>query len=85
LHTKEGAAAPDPAVVAPSELSTETALQCLFHLGAQRGRYVEFDAFKRQHGLARRIDLARLPSLAPGFGVELERRQLSSAFPPPER
>jgi ATP-binding cassette, subfamily B, bacterial HlyB/CyaB len=58
------------------QVSTDTALQCLFRLGIQRSRYVELDAFKRQHGLAERVDLARLPSFAPNFGVELERRQL---------
>ncbi len=60
----------------PSQVTTDTVLQCLFRLGILRSRYVELDPFKRQHGLEDRIDVARVEALAPSFGVELERRRL---------
>ncbi len=61
----------------PFQISTDTALECLFRLGIQRSIYVEIEAFKRQHGLAEQIDIARLQSLGPNFGVELEARHLT--------
>jgi ATP-binding cassette subfamily B protein len=61
----------------PQQVSTDTALRCLFRLGIRRSIYIELDAFKRQRGLTDVIDIARLPSLAPSFGVNLEQRRLT--------
>jgi ATP-binding cassette subfamily B protein len=61
------------------QVSTHTVLQCLFRLGIRRSIYVEVEALKRKIGLSERVDLARLPSLAPSFGLELEIQQLDWA------
>ena len=55
------------------QASTETALTCLFRLGAQNGTYAEVGAVRRRHLVDRAsLTVSELSQLAPEFGFKAE-------------
>src|SRR6266550_7524800 len=58
-------------------VSTETALACLFRLGAQNGVYAEIGAVRRRNLIeGDSLPVARLVELAGEFGLRAERARL---------
>src|SRR5690242_6384015 len=61
-------------VSAGGAVSAETALACLFRLGAQNGVYAEIGAVRRRHLInGDELPVARLVELAAEFGLRAER------------
>src|ERR1700736_5024426 len=57
--------------------SAETALSCLFRLGAQNGIYAEIGAVRRRHLLeSATLQMPELIEIAPEFGLKAEAAQL---------
>ena len=65
---------------APGEVvSSETALACLFRLGAQNGVYAEIGTVRRRNLIeGDSLPVARLVELAGEFGLRAERVRLDS-------
>ena len=62
---------------APTTASAETALICLFKLGAQNGHFAEIGSVRRRHLLeGDTIELAKLTEVASEFGLEAKIAQL---------
>jgi subfamily B ATP-binding cassette protein HlyB/CyaB len=61
----------------PTMASAETALSCLFRLGAQNGLYAEIGAVRRRHLLeSATLQIPQLIEIAPEFGLKAEAAQL---------